>query len=271
MTSRPPNSGTTPDGAFTGWTTLPSSIWPYVAKASVVAGVQTGSSTSAASAAVAGGGADLDPRRAGAHRGHREAHLGAVVRGHHEAAAGAGGERGVPRPHRDVHRHLGVGLVLHHDRQLEAVAEVEEARGGRAHHERQAGDDRRLAGAEAPRARDRDRHHAVAGEAVGQLHRHAGPALGVGGDARREEGERREVGAGADGLGGLLLGRHRLAPHHLRGGQAGAGSAASPSAAEHRHRRASRRRPRAAASSSGRASRTCERRRWSETSAARLA
>ena len=52
VTSSPPNSGTTPAGAFTGWTTLPSSICPYVAKASVVAGVQTGSSTSAASAAV---------------------------------------------------------------------------------------------------------------------------------------------------------------------------------------------------------------------------
>jgi hypothetical protein len=75
-----------------------------------------------------GEGADLDPRRARADRRHREAHLGAVVGGHHEAAAGAGGERGVPHPHRDVHRHLAVGLVLHHDRQLEAVAEVEEAR-----------------------------------------------------------------------------------------------------------------------------------------------
>ncbi len=31
------------------------------------------------------------------------------------------------------------GLVLQHDRQLEAVAKVEEARRGRAHHQRQAG------------------------------------------------------------------------------------------------------------------------------------
>jgi hypothetical protein len=50
VSSRPPNSLKTSLGAATGWATAPWSIVPYVAKASLVAGVHTGSETSAASA-----------------------------------------------------------------------------------------------------------------------------------------------------------------------------------------------------------------------------
>ena len=47
--SRPPNSMTTPEGILTGCAIAPWSISPYVANASVVAGVYTGSSTFVAS------------------------------------------------------------------------------------------------------------------------------------------------------------------------------------------------------------------------------
>ena len=217
-------------------------------------------------------GAHLDARLSRAHGGHREAHLRAVVRGHHEAAAGPGGERGVARADRDVHRHLGVGLVLHDDRQLEAVAEVQEARRGRAHHERQAGDERRLAGAEAPRALDGHGHHAVAGQAVGQLHRARAP-----GPRRRSGRWRRRARAP----------RSRCARGWARGpcprptSPCSASSAARPSPGparppSPRSRPApaslvSSATPRRSASSSGRASRTCDRSRWSVTSAPRRA
>ena len=106
------------------------------------------------------------------HRGHGEAHLHAVVGGHLDAAARPRRSSAALRgPHGDVHRQRGVGLVLQHDRQLEAVAEVQEPRRRRAHHQRQARGDRRLAGAEASPPGGGHRHHAVAGQVVGQLHR----------------------------------------------------------------------------------------------------
>ena len=50
VTSNPPNCGNTSPGVCTGCTIAPFwSVVPYVAKASVVAGVQTGSEISAAS------------------------------------------------------------------------------------------------------------------------------------------------------------------------------------------------------------------------------
>ena len=52
VTSRPPNCGQTLPGSATGCAIAPSSITPYVANASVVAGVHTGSSRSAASLAL---------------------------------------------------------------------------------------------------------------------------------------------------------------------------------------------------------------------------
>ena len=122
----------------------PSSITPYVAKASVVAGVHTGSSTSAASAH----GPDAAPTWNRAVPA-RSAAIGKRTSTRSFAATtsrrpGAVGERGVPGAHGHVHAHRAVGLVLHDDRQLEAVAEVQEARRGRPHHQRQPRGERRL-------------------------------------------------------------------------------------------------------------------------------
>ena len=183
-----------------------------------------------------------------------------------------GGERGVARAHRDVHRHLGVGLVLHHDRQLEAVAEVQEARGGGAHHERQAGDERRLAGAEAPRARRRRPPSRGSGSGC----RAASPARGRG--PRRRSGRSPRRARGPRSRCGRGWARGPCPPPTW---PCSASSAARPSAGRRRGRHLHRPRPAAerpsatpaAAARARPAARAARatRSRWSETSAPRRA
>ena len=66
VTSKPPNCGNTSPGVCTGWTIAPFwSVVPYVANASVVAGVQTGSEISAASLNLPARDRELEPRGPG--------------------------------------------------------------------------------------------------------------------------------------------------------------------------------------------------------------
>ena len=78
------------------------------------------------------------------------------------------------------------------------VAEVEEARRRRPHHHRQARGDRRLALAELLGAVDRDRHHAIAREVVGQRHVDGDRSAGIGRAVGCIHGERVEVLAYVD-------------------------------------------------------------------------
>ncbi len=106
--------------------------------------------------------------------------------------------RALRRAHRELHGHRRIGLVLDDDRQLERVAEVQEPRRARPHHQRQPRGQRALALAELLVARDRDRDDAVARQVVGHLDRDRGLAVGVGVDRRRERRERVEVRAHRD-------------------------------------------------------------------------
>src|SRR5207253_2226307 len=71
--------------------------------------------------------ADLKARRAGFRCRHGETNFHAVVRGDCDAASLPVREFGVRRAHGDFSFDWTVGLVLHDDGQLEAVAEVQEA------------------------------------------------------------------------------------------------------------------------------------------------
>ena len=164
--------------------------------------------------AVGAGGGDAEAGGADLVGAGREAHLDPVVGGHRHPLAGGAvfagvGEHEVRALHDDVDVERGVGLVLDDDRELEAVAEVEEARRRRAHHHRQAGGDRRLALAEPLGAVDRDRHHAVAGEAVRQRHVDGDRAVTGGGLIGRIDSEHVEVLAHVDLRCRLLCGRRR--------------------------------------------------------------
>ncbi len=72
-------------------------------------------------------------------RGSREAHFHPVAGRDAHPQRRLAGQLEVAGPHDHIHLHGLVGLVLQHHRQLEAVAEVQEARRGGAHHQRQAG------------------------------------------------------------------------------------------------------------------------------------
>ena len=72
------------------------------------------------------------------------------------------------------------GLVLEDDRQLEAVAEIQETRGGRTDHERQARGQAGFSGAEETAFGDCYNHHAVAGQVIRQFDRYPGLAVPVG-------------------------------------------------------------------------------------------
>jgi hypothetical protein len=147
---------------------------------------------------VARGRGDLEACRAGLGRRDGEAHLDAVLRRDADAAARALGQLGVGRAHGDADAQRAVGLVLQDDGQLRAVAEVEEARRGRAGHERQPRGDRRLALAREFPARDRDGRDAVARQVVGQLDSDLRAPLGVRRQRGGEDGEGVEVMAHVD-------------------------------------------------------------------------
>ena len=68
----------------------------------------------------------------------REAHFDAVVGRHADAQASIIRQPGIGGLDGYVNGHGFIGLVLQHDRQFEAVAKVQEARRGRAHHQGQA-------------------------------------------------------------------------------------------------------------------------------------
>ena len=116
---------------------------------------------------------DLESRLPGPVGCRQEAHFHAIARGHGHALAGrlrrcSAFER-ARRRKRDARDRL-VRLILHDDRKLEAVTEVEKARRRRAHHEGQARGDRGLLRPELVLAGGGDGHHAVARQAVGELH-----------------------------------------------------------------------------------------------------
>ena len=84
--------------------------------------------------------AHFDPIAVRHDHAHRDGRLAAISRGLGRVAQGE-----VVRAHDDVDLPLGPAQVLHDHGQLEGVAEVQEARRGRAHGERQSGRDVRLA------------------------------------------------------------------------------------------------------------------------------
>jgi hypothetical protein len=170
-------------------------------------------------APLAGGGDDLEAGGAGLDGGGGEADLDAVVGGDLDLATCPLGQVEVMRAGGEVDEQRGVGLVLQDDREFEAVAEVEEAGGGGADHQGEAGGDRRLGLAEAVGAGDGDGHDAIAGEVVGELDVDAGAALGVGGEGGGEQGEGVEVAAHGDrGAGGAGVLGTRGGGHLARGG-----------------------------------------------------
>jgi len=115
-----------------------------------------------------------------------------------------------------IHQHILVGLVLQHHRQLKDVAEVQEARGGWAHHQGQAGGQAVFGRAEAGAGTvHRHSHDAVAGQVIRQYHRHAGSAVFICSNLRGKDRQRVKVCAQGDG--GLAAVRGRCS----RGGHGG--------------------------------------------------
>ena len=168
------------------------------------------------------GGADLEAGGAGPRGGGLEEHLRAVVGRHRRPEAARPDELEVGGAGDDVDHERLVGLVLQHDRQREAVPEVEEPGWRGAHHQGQARDDRVLGAPEAVLPRGRHGHHPVAGQAVGQLHPGRGAAARVGAKIGDEGGQRVEVEAHGEGarrlpLGAGLAGRRGLLGRHGRG------------------------------------------------------
>ena len=153
--------------------------------------------------------------------GQREADLDPIGGRHGHAHPGGSVGAEVRRLDDDVGVDRRVGVVLDDDGQLEAVAEVEEARCPRSDHQRELGGQVGLGAAELLGADCGDDHHAVPGEVVGERHVDGGVAVGVGGDVRGEQrdgvevaahGDRRAVGArGSSGAGGgVELGPRRV-------------------------------------------------------------
>src|SRR5690606_18011836 len=153
-----------------------------------------------------GYGGELQPCRSRTLSRSREAHFHAVIGRNGDALACAFAQGQIAALNHDVYGHRFVRLVLEHHGQLEAVAEVEEARRGGAHHQRQAGGQGGLAAAEMAVAGHSHGHDAVAGQVVWELHSHFSAALLVGVGGGGKGGQRVEVGTYADGrrfLGGV--------------------------------------------------------------------
>ena len=166
---------------------------------------------------------DAERCGAGLHRRHREAHLHAAIGRHGDRGAlrGAGCQVGGLQHHVDGHR--CVRLVLQHDRQLERVAVIREPWGRRPHRQRQAGGDVRLGTTEAIGATDRDHHHAVAGEVVGQRDIDGRGAVGTGRNCRLEQCQRIEVRAHSDRVRGRTLPATRAVATRRVGGRGTSG------------------------------------------------
>ena len=109
-----------------------------------------------------------------------------------------GGEIGVGGLDGHIHGHGIVGLILQHDGQFKAIPEVEEARGRRAHHQRQPRRDVRFRRAKVLAVAHSHHHDAVAGEVVGHGDFDGGVAVGVGAHFGGEKGQRIEVTAHTD-------------------------------------------------------------------------
>ncbi|MCI0432098.1 MAG: hypothetical protein L0271_00420, partial [Gemmatimonadetes bacterium] len=87
--------------------------------------------------------------QSGRARDHREPQLDAIFGGHDDALTGGTQQRCVRGANRNHRIDGGSAPVLDENGQIEAVALIQEARWHGAHHERQPGRQRSLAGADA--------------------------------------------------------------------------------------------------------------------------
>jgi len=144
-------------------------------------------------------GAHQHARCAGLCGSHRELHLDAVAGRDGDGDARLTGQGEVRDRHGHVHVERGVGLVLQHDGQRQAVTIVQEARRRRAHSQGQPRRQGGLGLAIVALAGDDHGHDAVAREVIGHGHGHLGCAVRVRRSGRAEERQRVEVAPHANG------------------------------------------------------------------------